>query len=120
MVSVRQQDHWDLIKFYFQLAVSLMTVLYSSILIQPKKKDDQISFKQNKRKEKTLTSKLILLNVKLFTVSSYFFWSYNLKKKEGEEKTNSHLSVHLSCSLSKLSQAQTRGTPCTGRQCFEG
>lgn len=73
----------------------------------------------NKTKEKTLTF-IILLNVKLFTVSSYFFWSYNLKKKEGEEKTNSHLSVHLSCSLSKLSQAQTRGTPCTRRQCFEG
>lgn len=54
MVSVRQQDHLDLIKFYFQLAVSLMTVLYSSILIQPKKKDDQISFKQNKRKNSDL------------------------------------------------------------------
>lgn len=77
MVSVRQQDHLDLIKFYFQLAVLLMTVLYSSILNQPKKKDDQISSKQNKRQNSDHPF-IILLNVKSFTVILFHLISFGL------------------------------------------
>lgn len=75
MVSVRQQDHLDLIKFYFQLAVLLMTLLYSSILNQPKKKDDQIPSKENKRQNSDHPF-IILLNVKLFTVILFHLISF--------------------------------------------